>query len=577
MNASIMEGSGTSGPDGDAISRPQTPAPGRRVSGIIGRLLERTRSTRSIRSNRSNNQQNNNTAEGDLKRRLFRKSTGSAAELKSYPAPTTTTTASSDVVGNTNTTKATGSTSFNAPVATQHHRRSRSAVTAPVAATTSAGNMTAQAKAAQPHCHPPTPDMAGSMTESSPALQQQQQQQTLKKKTSFRDRLRSWQKGSAALEQVAEEDQQQPQEAPPKPRFVYVPQHAAADFENQMMAPWSPRQEQVRRRTPPYHSPPEANSPSSSSPSFSPPGASHDERRNPFADPENTFFAHQSSSMRPESEAELSPGTRPLDLSERPISPTQPLSDYELFIQQAEAKEREEMRRREWILRGSVGSSSFGHGLRVKPDPHRQFVSIAEDEGGIDDPSRDSFAAAIALRNRFGSIHSHQDYYHHQGRQQSHVESHGKSESDAQGSRRDSNWASPNWTSPAWGGAGYASPPDGSSTSDSVARRTSATPVTTTTSTTAASSGGRRRSAGAAVHGHASHVHGHGPARRPSEPAWGDLSSTSSSRGYSGATTPLDSPPQSPRTVRRKTSLGQKIAEYIKPPMPPRPIETVVE
>ncbi|KAL1836131.1 hypothetical protein VTJ49DRAFT_5542 [Mycothermus thermophilus] len=577
MNASTMEGN--PGPAA-GISRPQSPTVGGRpVSGIVGRFLERTRSTRSIRRKHSTE---------DLRRRLFRKSTGSAAELRRQ-------------LPNTSTTEPgpTSSTNNNSPAAARHHQRSRSSATTPVHATTSAGNMTAYAHAhAQPQQTP-----TGGISEASEHHQPQQQQPQLviKKKSSFRDRLKSWQKPPPTLELVAEEE--------PKPRFVYQPTHAAADFESQMMSPlFSPRQHQQQRgRTPPHHSPLEANSPSSASASLTPPDTCQSQNQshlcNPFADNAQEAISprqpHPAAEETDPNTTSLSPRTKPHD-DEPPVSPTtsQPLSDYDLFIARAEAEELQDRIRRERLLRGSFASSSqtSSHGgARVRPDPHRQFFSIAED-GIVSQERRESAAQAFAMRNRDRAGSSAQ--YHHgetdgsvggvgvaaggRSRQNSLAaaattttttgggrRSRQGSLAGAAGAAGAPNWAAPNWGPTATHGHGHsggsASPQDGSSTSDSFSQKPWLSNSGGTTTTTITS--GRRGSAFAhgpletswssQQHHHHHHYHRNGITTPPVEP----------------------SPPGSPRqVVRRKSSLGQKIAEYIRPPMPPtRGIETVAE
>jgi len=74
----------------------------------------------------------------------------------------------------------------------------------------------------------------------SPDISGQMAQPTLKKKASFRDRLRSWQKptqGTAATPatKIAPASNEQP-----KPRFVYQPKHAAADFSRMVISPTAP-------------------------------------------------------------------------------------------------------------------------------------------------------------------------------------------------------------------------------------------------------------------------------------------------------------------------------------------------
>lgn len=241
------------------------------------------------------------------------------------------------------------------------------------------------------------------------------QQPQLKKKASFRDRLKAWPKPVQSPETITEE---------PKPRFVYEPKHAAADFSRLAVSPMSPtRQQQQQQQMEPRrqsrptmqtlaeddaHYSSRTSSSHQQRPGEEPPPSGDDDlaarrhsknsgaakkRHSYTLAADNPFQASQAAvhvpvNSRPVAWAlgEQQP-SREKQNEEKPTELPPPLTDYELFLARAEAADRE---RREQAFRalsqravaaglhhhhpGSSGSSS----PRVKPDPHRQYyVSTA--------------------------------------------------------------------------------------------------------------------------------------------------------------------------------------------------------
>jgi hypothetical protein len=210
-------------------------------------------------------------------------------------------------------------------------------------------------------------------------------QPQLKKKASFRERLKAWQKPPPQpLELVAEES---------KPRFVYEPRHAAADFSRLAVSPLSPSRQRLA-------SPMQglAENDAAFVPRTSQSRPRHgDESRVRLPRDEQTEKRHSRSGanrhsytlvedpfQNPNAAAHIPVHHQPVVWSlgahsstpreEEPAAPpaAQPLSDYELFIARAEAEERE---RREQVLRSISQRSAAYSASRVKPDPHRQFAT----------------------------------------------------------------------------------------------------------------------------------------------------------------------------------------------------------
>ncbi|KAL2128992.1 hypothetical protein VTI74DRAFT_8380 [Chaetomium olivicolor] len=233
--------------------------------------------------------------------------------------------------------------------------------------------------------------------------QQQQQQPQLQKKTSIRDRLkvRGWQKPPQPLEIPIEE----------KPRFVYEPKHAAADFSRLAVSPLSPTRHHLPL-SPPAEDTAAArhNSQRRQRHSYEP-RASHDEdpasarhhrhstrhSYTPINDPFQAAAAaaHVPINARPVAWA---PGVEPAARKEaqqeqqqqqqQQQQQGQQMSDYELFIARAEAEDRARREQARRII--SQRSAAAFDAARVRPDPHRQFAAAAGSGGGGGRSSADS-------------------------------------------------------------------------------------------------------------------------------------------------------------------------------------------
>lgn len=242
--------------------------------------------------------------------------------------------------------------------------------------------------------------------------QMQQPQPTLKKKASLRDRLKSsWHKPSTPVLEVIEE---------PKPRFVYQPKHAAADFSRMSVTPgrpqneaWRPttmkpqivnferpavrhsqsqlsrRPENVSRATsnasqPAYDAAPRRPSRASHEPSAS-------SRRLSYQHPEDPFLASNAAAHIPVNQYPISwiPGAAgeqhpALRHDPQQYEPQQypvvvpppprrePQTDYEKFLAKAQAEERA---RNDKILRTMSQRSQAAALNRVPANPHLQYAS----------------------------------------------------------------------------------------------------------------------------------------------------------------------------------------------------------
>lgn len=206
-------------------------------------------------------------------------------------------------------------------------------------------------------------------------------QPQLKKKASFRDRLKAWQKPPQPLEIVTEE----------KPRFVYEPTHAAADFSRLAVSPLSPTKPRLPLSA--THTPPENNVSAAAAKESSGPRHEGERRddgparrhsrpsvnRHSYTLVEDPFQASNAAAHVPVSSRPVawSPGEQAASTGREappPPSPSQPLSDFELFLARAEAEDRE---RREQVLRSISQRSAAYAANRVRPDPHRQFAAVA--------------------------------------------------------------------------------------------------------------------------------------------------------------------------------------------------------
>ncbi|KAM7184166.1 hypothetical protein V8F33_013139 [Rhypophila sp. PSN 637] len=210
-------------------------------------------------------------------------------------------------------------------------------------------------------------------------------QPRLRKKASFRDRLKSWQKpGQATVTKTAAPFNEQPK------RFVYQPQHAAADFSRMAISPTaapaprkyaklsfdedstlSPSVEQVDAR----HAIPRSRSGARRSykmvedPWMASQAAAHV--------PIGTLAARSLSTRNRTREPPLQPDAMDAPLiekQEKSPAEKEALSDFERFLAQAEAEDRAQ---REQILRSFSHHSTFqSSSAKVKPNPHRQFVTV---------------------------------------------------------------------------------------------------------------------------------------------------------------------------------------------------------
>jgi hypothetical protein len=227
------------------------------------------------------------------------------------------------------------------------------------------------------------------------------QQPQLKKKASFRDRLKVWPKPIQNPETIPEV---------PRPKFVYEPTHAASDFSRLAISPKSATRQQTEEPSQsarPVRSSGE-NGVRRNSQNGSQQGSGQGLRReeptrrssrvgmklNPRTLVEDPFQASQEAVLAPVNSTpvawdlrvseEISAGREDESAQQQP---TAPLTDYELFIARAEAEERA---RREQILRSISQRSAAAAALspkpnHVKPDPHKQYytsTSIPSDTAG---------------------------------------------------------------------------------------------------------------------------------------------------------------------------------------------------
>ncbi|KAJ4286899.1 hypothetical protein N0V88_007843 [Collariella sp. IMI 366227] len=173
---------------------------------------------------------------------------------------------------------------------------------------------------------------------------QNQQQPQLKKKPSLRDRLRitpSWQQPKPPpLEMLAEED---------KPRFVYKPTHAAADFERLAVSPVSPNRSQRSPLSslgdtisgdnipaPRHHHQSDPTTRVSHDENLTPRLVRHPSHSKRYAQDPSQPSNPSTSTTRPATRTPETQATIPKKQQE----PKQPLSDYELFLARAEADDR---------------------------------------------------------------------------------------------------------------------------------------------------------------------------------------------------------------------------------------------
>ncbi|KAK4034773.1 hypothetical protein C8A01DRAFT_48916 [Parachaetomium inaequale] len=358
-------------------------------------------------------------------------------------------------------------------------------------------------------------------------------QPQLKKKASFKDRLKAWQKPPQPLEIVAEEL---------KPRFVYEPTHAAADFSRLAVSPLSPS----RQRLPPamqilpgeeapavprnsQRRPRHGHDSCDGAPRDGEPTRRHSRpsaNRHSYTLVEDPFQASNAAAHVPVNARPVAwtPGTQAAGRrEERPPPsepPSQPPSDFELFIARAEAEDRE---RREQVLRSMSQRSATYPGNRVRPDPHRQFAAAGSSSAGrTAERSDGSGQRTSGTRYVLGSGGGVEQQRQRQERRQE----------GRRGHARQSSWA-----------ASY--PTSGSATGNGLEK-------------------------------------GMSPPSQPQAPA--------QQRGAPEPQQPIvygiddefgpgrEYQPQPPRTLRRQASLTQRIVQYIRPPKTAgRPVGTLVE
>ncbi|EAQ88506.1 predicted protein [Chaetomium globosum CBS 148.51] len=349
-------------------------------------------------------------------------------------------------------------------------------------------------------------------------------QPQLKKKASFRDRLKAWQKPLQPLEIVTEEL---------KPRFVYEPTHAAADFSRLAVSPVSPTKPRLPLAA--TYTPPEKDV-SSTARNTQPRPVHRDEarddeptrrhsrssvNRHSYTLVEDPFQASNAAAHVPVNPQPVawSPGepTSLIRTEPPPPSPSsQPLSDFELFLARAEAEDRE---KREQLLRSISQRSAAYAANRVRPDPHRQFAAVVPSttgktaKGPAEKGERPAQRSSKTRHTLVPGASAKTEQPQPQNRQQ-------RQDSGRKGHARKSSWAASYMT--------------GSSAGE-------IPPVTLPSKRQAR------------------------PLPEPPQPVRAD----SAGKEY---------PPQPPRTLRRQASLTQRLVQYIRPPKTgSRPIETLVE
>jgi len=345
-------------------------------------------------------------------------------------------------------------------------------------------------------------------------------QPQLKKKASFRDRLKAWQKPPQPLEIVTEES---------KPRFVYEPTHAAADFSRLAVSPLSPPKQRIpaERDAPLAPRASHRRSKQGDEEGDSEPARRHSRsgtNRHSYTLVEDPFHASNAAVHVPVNPRPVAwvPEVRVPRDQDPP--PSQPLSDYELFIARAEAEDRE---RREQILRSISQRSAAYSTNRVRPDPHRQFAtkgsSSAERAAERAAERSDKFAPRNAssryvLGGGNGAEKQPQRREQRQDGRKGHV--------------RQSSWAPSYATS-------------GSVAAEKVGEKRTAAPPQSQASAQKAPT-----------------------PEQPKPTVYMVENGSDPVREYQ---------PQSPRTLRRQASLTQRLVQYIRPPKTVRPVETLVE
>jgi hypothetical protein len=321
-----------------------------------------------------------------------------------------------------------------------------------------------------------------------------------------------------------------------KPRFVYEPKHAAADFSRLAVSPLSPTRQQsslpvaeddqlaiprnTQRHSRHYGEEPIPRRSRSDRHSYTLVG-------NPSQNSNDEV--HLLDSREPMA---WSPKGQPTVYEEQPPTrPAQPLSDYELFVARAEAKEREQRERAEQVLRSISQRSAAYLATRVQPDPHRQFAA-----GTLSSVER-SYKSQLQRSARGQYNHgggAKQQQQQQQQPQQPPAPQRERKPTAGKGHARQSSWA-----------PSYAT---GESAVEKVLERRKSPPPPPPPAV-------------AEVRSHPKSQ----PRRPPEMP-----------------TVPISLKPivysvDPPRTLRRQASLSQRIAEYIRPPKVMRQVGALVE
>jgi hypothetical protein len=362
-------------------------------------------------------------------------------------------------------------------------------------------------------------------------------QPQLRKKASFRDRLKAWQKPPQPLEIVTEEL---------KPRFVYEPTHAAADFSRLAVSPLSPTKPRLPSTA--THTPPErdASAPArNKQPQGPQPGHGDEPRddeptrrhsrpsvnRHSSTLVEDPFQASNTAAHVPVSSRPVawSPGEQASSARREPPPPPsspQPLSDFEVFLARAEAEDRE---RREQVLRSISQRSAAYAANRVRPDPHRQFAVAGS-------PTAEKISKGSVEKNERPAQRNSKTRYALAPRASTEAQQQQPPEREEQ-RRRDSG------------------------------RKSHARQSSWAASYTTGSSAGEKGPVLLPPKRQAR------PLPEPPKPVRADVvgKETERPRDYQPQ-------PQPPRTLRRQASLTQRLVQYIRPPKTAaRPIETLVE
>jgi hypothetical protein len=227
----------------------------------------------------------------------------------------------------------------------------------------------------QPFCESPTANEMPSATPTTPQSQ-------LQKRASLRDRLKAWQKPPPPLEIVTEES---------RPHLAYEPKHAAADFSRMVVSPSSPTRQRLplptqplledcmpvaprpRRRSTHQDEDRKPQQTERRTRRHSKPGANrHSYPLGADLFQTSNTAAHSPVSSQPLAWGQSASSSATRGEEQQSTTPLEALSDYELFIARAEAQDRE---RREQVLR-SISQRSAAHSAnRVRANPHRQFAA----------------------------------------------------------------------------------------------------------------------------------------------------------------------------------------------------------